>query len=97
LEHFQTKETAMTDNTSELAHLVETLRKERDELRVKLHLAKSDVRDEWEKVEHKWQQVEVKLPQVKSELGSAAGNVGAALALAVDEIQAAYRRIRKLF
>lgn len=87
----------MTDNTSELAHLVEALRKERDELRVKLHLAKSDARDEWEKVEHKWQQVEARLPQVKAELGSAAGNVGAALALAIEEIQAAYQRIRKLF
>ena len=87
----------MTDNTPDLSHLIEALRQERDELRVKLHLAKSDVRDEWDTVERKWEQVEAKLPQVKAELGSAATNVGAALALAIEEIQAAYRRIRKLF
>jgi len=71
------------------------LKQQRDELNVKLHLAKADVRDEWEQVEHKWQQVEAKMHQVATEAKGASKDVGAALGALQDEIGKAYERIRK--
>ena len=87
----------MNDQRSELDKLVGTLQRERDELRVKVHLAKADARDQWAELERKWQAVEAKLPELKKEVGSAAGNVVAALQLAMKEIQKGYVHIRKLF
>jgi hypothetical protein len=87
----------MANQQSELDKLVATLQRERDELRVKLHLAKADARDRWAELERQWQTLEAKLPGLKKEVGSTAGNVAAALQLAAEEIQKGYAQIRKMF
>jgi len=85
------------DQRAEFDKLVMTLKRERDELQVKLHLAKADARDQWAELERKWQGIEAKLPELKRELGNTKENVLTALQLAAEELQAGYAHIRKLF
>jgi hypothetical protein len=42
------QETRMAEMPEEMKKLEEALLQQRDELRVRLHLAKADARDEWE-------------------------------------------------
>ncbi|MCW5889504.1 MAG: hypothetical protein KIT14_03030 [bacterium] len=80
----------------ELAKIVEQLKTQRDELRVRLHLAKADARDEWEALEKRWEHLRAETAVVGREAGHAAGDVGAATRLLLEEIQRGYQRIRAL-
>lgn len=79
----------------ELRDLFEELKEERDELRVKIHLAKAEARDEWDKAEKQWQQLKKKAALAAKEGKSASKDVGAAAKLLVDELKQAYTRIRR--
>ena len=49
-----------------LAEVVERLRKERDELRVKLHLGGMEAKEQWDELEKKWNTLEARLGQARS-------------------------------
>ncbi|MBI2801143.1 MAG: hypothetical protein HYX63_12845 [Gammaproteobacteria bacterium] len=70
------------------------LRTERDELRLRIHLMKAEVRDEWDKVDAKWEHFQAKAHTVSVLAGDAATNVLAAIKLSGEEIRQAYLRIR---
>jgi hypothetical protein len=50
---------ASIDIQSNYKSAIDNLKKERDELNVKMHLASMEVRDEWEEIEKKWQHAHV--------------------------------------
>jgi len=85
----------MNDFGDKLDGLLDTLKTERDELRVKLHLLKAEVKDDWEDVEKSWQHLEGKLKQLKDEASESGEDVGAASRQLAEEIGNAYQRIRK--
>jgi len=85
----------MAEVEQKLAALKEDLRQARDELRVQMHLAKADARDEWESLESKWDDFEQKLDKVEDVAEDAAEDVGKALSALGDEIKSGYERIRK--
>lgn len=87
----------MSDTQEQWQTMVDRLRQERDELRLKLHLATAEARDEWDKVEAKWADVEARMPQVKAELKDSGQNLRAALEMVTEEISNRYERIRRLF
>lgn len=70
------------------------LRTERDELRVRMHLAAAEVREEWDELEEKLEHLESRLEGARREASSSAKDVLAALDLLGDEIAGAYERIR---
>ena len=76
-------------------NLAATLQQQRDELKVKLHLAEADARDEWTKLEKTWEKINMKMDTVREEAGKTAGAVSTALEMALDEIKKGYERIRK--
>jgi hypothetical protein len=82
--------------TEELNRLVDELKTQRDELAVKLHLARADARDEWAALEKKWDRLRGRAEVVGHEAGKAADDVEAAAKLVVDEIKKGYERIRRL-
>lgn len=86
----------MTDRRFDLDAIVEDLKRARDEVRVQMHLAKADARDEYERLEHEWDHVRAKLGVIGEAAGEAAVEVGAALKLAVDELRHGYERVRQL-
>jgi len=85
----------MANAKEELGKLIQQLEQQRDELRVKMSLAKLDAREEWDKLEKKWEEFRAKTHPVREELGATASNVGSALRLAAEEIRDGYERLRK--
>ncbi|MFW2403737.1 MAG: hypothetical protein ACN4GT_03145 [Gammaproteobacteria bacterium] len=85
----------MSEAEQKFASLKEDLRQARDELRVQMHLAKADARDEWEKLEAKWEDFEKKLDKAGDVAEDAAEDVGKALSALGEEIKSGYERIRK--
>ena len=86
----------MTEKSFDLQDLMEDLKRQREELRLGLNLAKKDAKDEWERLEHDWHHLQARLKVVGHEAGKTAREVGAALRLAAEELRSGYARIRKL-
>lgn len=75
--------------------LIGALRTQRDDLRVRVHLMKAEVRDEFEELEQKWNHLESRAAQLKDASKESAEDVGAAASQLVEEIGAAYERVKK--
>lgn len=86
----------MTTPAKEFEELVEALRQQRDELRLQMHLAKAEAREEWEALEKRWETLEARMPQLKKAATDSAKEVAAGLELVADEIGKAYKRLRDI-
>ena len=84
----------MVDAKEKITKAAEQLKQHRDELRLKLHLAKADAKDEWASLEKEWEEMKPKLDAVCQEAGKTAESVGAALGLAIEELKNGYERLR---
>lgn len=77
---------------------VDKLRQERDELRVRMHLAKAEMRDEWQSLEKKWAQLEARTKTASGRKDDEAHHTfDTPLGALADELGKAYRRIRRRF
>ena len=86
----------MDEKIPDVSTLIDDLKQQRDEIRVRLHLAKAEAKEEWERLETKWEHVRGKMGVVGREAGKTAQDVGTALNLAVEELRRGYERVRKL-
>ncbi len=86
----------MSDTRQRIDELIETLKRQRDELALKIHLGKAEARAEWEKIEKKLDELKRQAKPVAGVVGDTAKNVGSALEAAGEEIKKGYERIRKL-
>jgi len=66
----------------EIDKLTETLKQQRDELKLKLHPGKMGAEEEWEKAEQKWEHFRAKT----QDLETATKDAGAALRLLGEEL-----------
>ena len=80
---------------NDLENLIATLKQQRDELSLKIHLAKADVRDEWHTLENHWQEIRAKCDATRKDATQTVEAVASALELAVEEIKRGYERIRR--
>ena len=85
-----------SDVKEKYEELLESLKTQRDELSVKMHLANMELQDEWHAIEDKWQHFQSKAVQVEKEIGSSSHDVADAFTLLGQELRDSYRRIRKL-
>lgn len=74
--------------------MLDRLRRERDELRVRIHLAKLDLRQEWDALECKWDLVKARSGGALREARGAGKEVGTAAGALLGEIREGYKRIR---
>jgi hypothetical protein len=79
-----------------LREILDDLRTERDELAVRLHLARADARDEWDALEKKWTHLKARAGTVGREAGEVADDVGEAMRGVLDELRKGYARLRAL-
>lgn len=86
----------MANNEERLQKLVQQLEQERDELKMKLGLAKLEAREEWQEIEKKMATLRGRLKVVGEEARDASGDVGAALDVVAGEIKEGFDRLRKL-
>lgn len=78
----------------DLNALWERLKTQRDELRLKAHLATSELKDEWEELEDKWQYAEVKLNKLQHQAEDSVEDLRASTNIILEEISEAYERIK---
>ncbi len=85
----------MSISQKDLQNLVTAVKQQRDELKLKLHLAKAEAREEWTKLENQWEDVRTKAEVTYKETSKTAEDVGSALELTLQEIKKGYERIKK--
>jgi len=85
----------MSELGDRLQEEFEPLQTARDELRVRLHLGKAEIRDRWELLEKSWQHAEAKLKTIRKEAEESSEDIADALRLLADEIREGYEHLRK--
>jgi CBS domain-containing protein len=88
------EETIVTEMKDRVQREIEELRGVRDDLKVRIHLAKADAKDLWEKLEKQLHQLEAKGRQLSQATKEPLRDVRDATRLLIDEIREGYRRIR---
>jgi hypothetical protein len=69
--------------------MVEDLKQERDELRLKMHLGSMEVRERWEALEEKWQDF-----AARARLRETSEDVEESLRVLGEELQMGYARVK---
>ena len=80
---------------AEARALLERLKTERDQLEVRMHLAKAELRDEWTGLETRWRDIEGRARAAATAADAARPAVVTAVKQLGDELAEAYRRVRK--
>ncbi len=71
----------------DLDKLLENMKTLRDEIRVQMHLAKAEMKDEWDTLESKFEDMETKLVDAAEETRQTVNVIA-------DELNDAYKRIK---
>jgi hypothetical protein len=87
----------MNDIKNSLHNLLSELKKERDELQVRLCLAKMEVGDEWEKLEAKIEKLDARVNEIGRATGEASQEIGVAARLLGAEIREGFKKIASKF
>lgn len=85
----------MSDVKKRIDEMVSELKQERDELRVKVHLAKLEAGDEWEKLEVKLAKLEAKSRELADATAEMSKDIGAAAKLLGEEIRDGFKKLAR--
>lgn len=89
----------MAEKDDKLEDLIGSLKQQRDELRVRMHLGSLEAKDEFDALEKKWEQwtaeAKAQSKPLRTVMEDSAKNVGSALDLVLDEVKQSYERIKK--
>ena len=85
----------MSEKPGHIREIIEGLQQQRDEIAVRMHLAKAEVRDDWEKLEKRWQELHRKYEPIKHTLEDTSENVLAGLKLTAHELTDGFKRVGK--
>lgn len=93
-QYVEPKGAHMTEEGDRNQEILERLRQQRDELRLKMHLGKAEARDEWEELEEKWASLKERLRAVGGEATDAKGDISSAAKDLASELKRGYERIK---
>lgn len=79
--------------TQEFDSLVEKLKTERDEIKLKIHLGSMEVRQEFEDAEKKWQNVKLKASEIADDAVETSEEYVGKAKVVGEELKEAYNRI----
>jgi hypothetical protein len=79
----------------ELARLSETLKQQRDEIRLQIHLATADLKDDWEESEREWGYFKDKLAEVIDESKETTTEFLEKTRIVGEELKLAYKNIQR--
>lgn len=85
----------MSEERSRVQELISSLKQQRDELRLKMHLGSEEAKDQWEKLEEKFQQLTSDYEPLKHAVDESADDIWESLKLVAGEIKTGFNRIRK--
>ena len=86
----------MTNRFFDIDDITESLKQQKDEIKLQIHLAKAEARDEWPELEKKFNEFMSKADALRKEASDASGDVFAAAKVVADEVKRGFDRIRKL-
>ncbi len=94
----------MSVNKEAIVEKVNALKQQRDELKLKIHLAGREAKDEWERLEKEWEDMQESLEPLKEAVEEAASSAGeqaekvkaVAVEVAPDKLKNGYEKLRKL-
>ena len=86
----------MANTNSRLEQLIESVKRQRDELALRIHLGQAEAKDEWVQLQKKLTQLEERATPIRGVVGDTAKSVGSSLELAAEDIKKGFDRIRKL-
>lgn len=81
----------------EYQQMVESLKQQRDEMKLKAHLANMEAHDEWQELEKQWHTVQAKGKQIGKETERSAHEAIDSLMELGHELKEGYSRISRLF
>ena len=84
----------MTAWREQLNKTLDDLRRERDLLRVQLHLGKTEIKQEWDKLEVKWAKLKDEGDRLSGATRDARGDLAKAASQLAAELKASYSRLR---
>jgi hypothetical protein len=79
----------------EFTKLVDKLRMERDEIKLKIHLASMDVKKEFEAAEKQWSHIKIKASEITDGAVEASEDLINKSKIVGDELKETYKRISK--
>lgn len=85
----------MSDIKQRIDKMVNELKQERDELHVRLHLAKLEAGEEWQKLDSKLQKLDAKARELGDATAEASHDIGAAAKLLGEEVSRGLKAIGK--
>ena len=85
----------MSEHSNSVEEVIKLLKQERDELKLKIHLASMDAKDDYDRMSEKVDLLTDQYEPVKGAMEESAENVFAALGLAADELKHGFHRVRK--
>lgn len=80
---------------SDIEDFWKKLKTQRDEMQVQAHLARAELRDEWEEVEKKWQQAEHKFDRLQDQAVETTAEMQRSARVIMEEIAKTYDRIKQ--
>ncbi len=94
----------MSEETDPLDEVLSFIKRQRDELKLKMHLAEKDAQDEWHVLEQKWKGIERRAEPLSGAIKEAATSAkdeaknvaSAALDVAARELKQGYEKLRGL-
>ena len=87
----------MSEMHERIQQMLEDLKRERDELRVKISLAKLEASAEWQELERKLEKLEARAREVGGATADASKDIGAAARLLGEEIRKGLKSVAKRF
>jgi len=85
----------MTVKNEHLEKIIHELTQERDKLKLRLHLGKAELQDEWEALRVKLDRLNEDYAPLKRAVGETADGVWDSLTMVAGEIRDGFQRIRK--
>ncbi|MFV2066252.1 MAG: hypothetical protein ACC645_04680 [Pirellulales bacterium] len=85
----------MSEKNDAVSELISSLKQQRDELALKIHLGAAEAKQEWEKVTAQLDKLTDDYRPVKDAMAESADNIFESLKLVADEVKSGFDRIRK--
>lgn len=90
------QEVTMIETAEKKTYTTQKLAQMRDELKVKMHLAKAETRDQWARLDDKWHDLQRKMKTVENASAEAAEDLREGVRVLLRELGEGYDKIRRV-
>lgn len=85
----------MSKDRNLLSRTINSLKQQRDEIRLQLHLAELEVKEEWDELEKKWNSLNDQYKPLKNAVGESSEQVWESVKALAGELNTSYKRVGK--